>query len=479
MPTLIAAVTAVVSALFLGIAAVADQRSTKKIQARGALSPRIMLDLVRQPLWLAAVGANVVGFALQVVALSFGSLALVQPLLVFDLVFAVLISWYLRKRDHVRRPGGTRADLAMFAGVAAAAAGVAGFLAIGQPSGGQTHASFAILPPLLTGLVVVVGGCLLAGSRNRTLQPLATALACGVCYGVAAFSIKLVTSEFHGPAELFGDWPIYILVVVGPVGYLLNQDAFQEGTFLAPVQAIITSADPVISIGLGILWLEVHVRNSPAAVAGEVVSLLVMVAGIVVTAQHAPQVAGSPGKAAAGAAVGRAAPQLPGPRRRRPGAAPGGGPAAADGPARRTGPRGGAGYAGVASVPPEAGPVGGSSPAGGVPGPSAAVAARLSASSSSRRGPYSRRNVRCARARSRMATSSWAAASSDCAPFPGDEPDDPEDGAARAASAAPRASVSDIPSENRSFSAAATWSACPPKATNPGSSVTEPSNVIR
>ncbi|HLH83445.1 MAG TPA: DMT family transporter, partial [Trebonia sp.] len=302
MPTLIAAVTAVVSALFLGIAAVADQRSTKKIQARGALSPRIMLDLVRQPLWLAAVGANVVGFALQVVALSFGSLALVQPLLVFDLVFAVLISWYLRKRDHVRRPGGTRADLAMFAGVAAAAAGVAGFLAIGQPSGGQTHASFAILPPLLTGLVVVVGGCLLAGSRNRTLQPLATALACGVCYGVAAFSIKLVTSEFHGPAELFGDWPIYILVVVGPVGYLLNQDAFQEGTFLAPVQAIITSADPVISIGLGILWLEVHVRNSPAAVAGEVVSLLVMVAGIVVTAQHAPQVAGSPGKAAAGAA---------------------------------------------------------------------------------------------------------------------------------------------------------------------------------
>ncbi len=78
-----------------------------------------------------------------------------------------------------------------------------------------------------------------------------------------------------------------------------------------------------------------------------------------------------------------------------------------------------------------------------------------------------------------MATSSWAAASSDCAPFPGDEPDDPEDGAARAASAAPRASVSDIPSENRSFSAAATWSACPPKATNPGSSVTEPSNVIR
>jgi hypothetical protein len=288
MNTLIAAVTAVVSALFLGIAAVADQRSTKKVEARGALSPRIFADLIHQPLWLAAIGANIVGFALQVVALSFGSLALVQPLLVFDLVFAVLIAWYLRKRDNVQRPW--RTDLAMFVGVGAAAAGVAGFLAIGQPSAGTTHATWSILPPLVIGLVVVVGSCLMIAARNRTLQPLAIALACGVCYGVAAFTIKLVTAEFHGAAALFGNWPIYVLVVVGPVGYLLNQDAFQEGTFLAPVQAIITSADPVISIALGILWLNVHVRNSPAAIAGEVVALLVMIVGIVITAQHAPQI---------------------------------------------------------------------------------------------------------------------------------------------------------------------------------------------
>jgi drug/metabolite transporter (DMT)-like permease len=294
MNTLIAAVTAVVSALFLGIAAVADQRSTKKVETRGALSPRIFLDLAHQPLWLAAIGANIVGFALQVVALSFGSLALVQPLLVFDLIFAVLIAWYLRKRDNAERPW--RTDVAMFAGVAAAAVGVAGFLAIGRPSGGQSHASWGILPPLVTGLVVVVGGCLLIASRNQTLRPLATALACGVCYGVAAFTIKLVTAEFHGPAVLFGDWPVYLLAVVGPVGYLLNQDAFQQGTFLAPVQAIITSADPVISIGLGIVWLHVHVSNSPAAIAGQVVSLLVMVAGIVVTAEHAPQVMKSQAK---------------------------------------------------------------------------------------------------------------------------------------------------------------------------------------
>lgn len=291
MSTSIAVGTALAAALFLGISAVADQRSTKRVKTEKALSPRILLDLVHQPLWVAAVGANIVGFALQVVALSFGSLAVVQPLLVCDLIFAVLISRYLLRRSKTPRPGGRRADVAVFTGVAATALGVAGFLAIGQPSGGSTHASFSILPPLVIVIVVLVGGCLAVAARYDNVRPLALALGCGVCYGVAAFAIKLVTSDFdHGLAGLFSNWPIYILLVVGPVGYLLNQNAFQQGTFLAPVQAIITAADPVLSVALGIVWLDVRVRSSPAAIAGEVASLVVMVIGIVITSESSPQV---------------------------------------------------------------------------------------------------------------------------------------------------------------------------------------------
>jgi hypothetical protein len=224
------------------------------------------------------------------VALDNGSLALVQPILVGDLMSAVLISWYLRKRAHVQRPGGKRADQVMFAGVAATTIGVAGFLAIGRPSAGSNHATFSTLPPLAIGLALLVGACLMVGAKSENLRPLATALACGLCYGVAAFSIKLVTAEFGGgPERVFSDWPIYVFLVAGPLGFLLNQDAFQQGTFLAPVQAIITSTDPVISIALGIAWLNVTVRNTPGAIVGEVAALLVMVAGIVVTAQHSPQ----------------------------------------------------------------------------------------------------------------------------------------------------------------------------------------------
>jgi hypothetical protein len=282
------------AALLFGMSSVADQRSTKRVQTRRALSPRILLDLVRQPLWLTALAANVAGFALQVVALDSGSLALVQPLLVGDLVFAVLIARYVSWRTHREIPGGRRTVRAIFAGVGAATAGVAGFLVVGQPTAGRANVSYDVLVPLAAGLVAVVGGCLAVAVRKRNLEPLALALACGVNYGVAAFVVKLVTSQFAGgPAEVFTSWPIYVLAVVGPAGFILVQNAFQRGTFLAPVQAIITTADPVISIGLGILWLDVRLRSSPAAIFGEVAFLLLMTAGIVITARQAPQVTGA------------------------------------------------------------------------------------------------------------------------------------------------------------------------------------------
>jgi hypothetical protein len=262
--TPIAVVTAVAAALVLGISSVADQRSTKRVKPARSGSPSILLELVRQPLWLLAIGANLAGFALQVVALDFGSLALVQPLLVCDLIFAVLISRHLAVQRGDQPPGGRRNGLAVFTGVGAATAGVAGFLVVGRPSSGHADVKFDVLLPLATGLVVVAGGCLALAARNQNLRPLALALACGVNYGVAAFAVKLVTTEFGGgPAKVFTNWPIYVLAVVGPVGFILNQDAFQQGTFLAPVQAIITTADPVISIGLGVLWLGVVLRGGP------------------------------------------------------------------------------------------------------------------------------------------------------------------------------------------------------------------------
>ena len=55
------------------------------------------------------------------------------------------------------------------------------------------------------------------------------------------------------------------------------------------MQAIISVADPVISIALGIAWLDVRLRSNPAAIAGEVISFLLLTVGIVLTSRMHPQ----------------------------------------------------------------------------------------------------------------------------------------------------------------------------------------------
>ncbi|MGB6455131.1 MAG: DMT family transporter [Streptosporangiaceae bacterium] len=274
-----AIVLGLAAALVLGIASVADQRSTKRVKTRRALSPRIFLDLARQPLWLASIGGTVIGFALQVLALRFGPLALVEPLLVCDLVFAVLISGYLRHRM----------DPTLLGGVIATAVGVAGFLVIGRPTNGQPSVGFLVVLPLGAGLAAAVAGCLAVARRSNRLRPLALALACGICYGVAAFLIKLVVSHTGGGLTgILTDWPIYALAVVGPLGFLLNENAFQTGALIAPVMAIITVCDPLISIALASLWLNEKLSGTAAGLAGEVISLVVMCVGIVIVTHRAP-----------------------------------------------------------------------------------------------------------------------------------------------------------------------------------------------
>ena len=288
MSSVLAVVLAVCAALVFGIASVADQRSTKRVKRRGPLSPRIFLDLARQPLWLASVCGTLFGFALQVLALRYGPLALVEPLLVLGLIFATLINAYLNKKW----------DAWLIGGVIATSIGLAGFLAIARPTNGKSSVGFLVILPLAVGLAAGVMGSLALARRSAFARPLALALACGINYGVAAFLVKIVVTDVSGglPA-LLSDWPIYALAVVGPLGFLLNENAFQQGTLIAPVLAIITVSDPIISIALGVAFLHERLNGTAVGVAGEVISLAIMVTGVVVTAHRAPHVAAAVSRA--------------------------------------------------------------------------------------------------------------------------------------------------------------------------------------
>jgi drug/metabolite transporter (DMT)-like permease len=294
----IAVTAALVGALLFGISAVAEQRGTKHVESQKTLSPKIFVDLVKQPVWLLGVSGLIAGFILQVVALRFGSLALVEPILVGDLVFAVLISAYFR---------GSR-DPAIFVGVVACTLGVVGFLAVGRPSGGDPDDGLGTVIPLVIGYGGVLAGCLAVAGRSRRLRPLALALATGVSYGTTAFLIKLVTGEADTFAHLFTTWPIYAVAIVAPLGFLLNQYAYQQGTIVAPVLAIITSSDPLWAILLAGLLLNEKLAGTPIAIAGETAALILMTTGVVVIARHSPQATAPSAKGTQTASPGAARP---------------------------------------------------------------------------------------------------------------------------------------------------------------------------
>src|SRR5215469_10525338 len=92
MGAVIAVCLGLAAAALFGAASVLEKHSTKQVPQRAALSPRLLADLVRRPLFLASIGVNVAGAGLQIAALHFGSLTLVQPLLVLSLLFAVVIA---------------------------------------------------------------------------------------------------------------------------------------------------------------------------------------------------------------------------------------------------------------------------------------------------------------------------------------------------------------------------------------------------
>jgi drug/metabolite transporter (DMT)-like permease len=271
------------AAAMFGGASVLEMRSTKQVPQRAAMSPRLLVDLVRRPLFLASIVVNVVGAGLQVLALHFGSLTLVQPMLVLSLLFAVVIAAAAARR----RPP----DAVLLAGVTCCAVGIAGFLMVARPHGGTGTADPGAALPLVAGLAAVLVGCLAAARWGpRAVRPLWLALACGADFGVNALLLKIVPGTLPaGFADPARQWPLFLMAVVTPVGFLLNQNAFQAGSLIAPVLAVITTADPLVSMAAGAAFLHEKIAVTPLALAAEGCALAVMIGGIIALAHRAPQ----------------------------------------------------------------------------------------------------------------------------------------------------------------------------------------------
>lgn len=280
----IAVPAALPGAASFGLASAVQQRVTKQVPTTGTLNPRLLVELARWPVWVLAVGTVLVGLGLQLVALAYGPLVLVQPLLVTGVLFGAVFSALLAHR---------RVDRMIIVGALLCAAGLSAFLLIARPTETEARdARGAELLPLAVLLGLIVIGCLVVAARfSGAIHVAALAGATGVLYGVTAGLMKVVTMQFRagGFTEPFQHPVLYVVCVVGPMGFLLSQNTFQHGTLIAPALAVITIVDPLVGMAIGVSWLGEEVRMSPLALTGEVIAAVVLIGGIALLAHRSTQ----------------------------------------------------------------------------------------------------------------------------------------------------------------------------------------------
>jgi drug/metabolite transporter (DMT)-like permease len=208
-----------------------------------AMRPRLILDLLHQPVWVAGFGTVVLSFVITAAALSMGRLAAVQPVLVLELPLTLLLgSRVFHAELHMRE----------WSAIGLMAIGLGGFIASLDPTGGTGgHAPglrWALAAAGTVGLIALAVA--ISYSGNDTRRAAFLGIAGGVSFGLTAAFMKGMTASFHhGITGVLTSWQTYAMALSGLLGMFLAQNALQAGRLLV-AQPGITLADPATAI----LW---------------------------------------------------------------------------------------------------------------------------------------------------------------------------------------------------------------------------------
>jgi drug/metabolite transporter (DMT)-like permease len=265
----IAALLALGAAFFIAIGDVIHQRSAHEVTDEPVSHVDLFMRLLRDRQWWLGSLVSAAGFGLQAAALGFGSVLLVQALLVTSLLFALPISARLAHR-RVTRWEWTWAALL--------AAAVAVIVTVGNPTAGHSRASLetwtavvAVLGPAL--VLCVVGARIWSGPVSAVLL----AVVSGALWGLFAVLTKGVVDRLDdGLWALLRTPELYAWALVAIAGTAWQQSSFRAGALTATLPTM-TVTEPVVGSMLGIVVLGETMRPGDAGWLTLFVAVAVMV----------------------------------------------------------------------------------------------------------------------------------------------------------------------------------------------------------
>jgi hypothetical protein len=273
-----AAVSLALAAVAAGCNAVSSVLQRKANQEEPPdvpFGPRLLLHLLGRPVWLLGALSMIASFLLQAIALGYGTLSAVEPVLVVELPLTLILGAAV-----LHHPLPTRVWLS----AAVMALGLGLFIGVLAPHGGDAGRISDGLAAL-SGAVTLggIGLLVLAGQfgPDRSRAALFGA-AGGSGFGLTASLMKIAVAKLShgGPAGLFTAWETYAVVVVGVVSVVLVQAALHAGTLVA-AQPGLTLLDPLVSLLWCTIVLNESTRTGPIlflAVAGAAVTVAAVLA---------------------------------------------------------------------------------------------------------------------------------------------------------------------------------------------------------
>ncbi len=275
MPEWVVVLLALAAAVTSALGIVIRQRATLEIPQEEGVSTTMFKKLLRNRLWWAGTAVAASGYGFQALALTWGSLILVQPLLVSALLFALPMSARMAHR-RVTTHDWVWALVLTF--------GLATFVMLArvQPGNYRPLPAVWILATVLCVTVVLV--CVIGGARTEgRSRALLIAAAVGVLFGVVSVLTK-VTVQRLNEEGLWGTLIVpapYLVVILGVAATLLQQSAFHAGALQTSVPTMLV-LEPLVAVSLGVIVLgEALSVTDPRTVAALAVAVAAMAAATI------------------------------------------------------------------------------------------------------------------------------------------------------------------------------------------------------
>lgn len=267
----LAALLAVLASVAFALAATLWQKASMAMGIEPG-KPQGFARLLTNRVWLLGLVAQGLGVLLQAAALDRGRVAIIQPLLVTTVIWAMPLGYFLTSQTITRRH---------IVGAAIVVAGLAIFASVGDPAGGVDDAptsdwigAFLVIGAVCAGLL------LFAGRGGMSVKAAVFGTTAGILYGISATLMKPVVEELHagGVSGVLESWELWVMAVTGIVGFYLQQISLATGRLVTSV-ATVSVANPVVSVLLGVFVLQERLDQPPAwhavvAVGGLALALL-------------------------------------------------------------------------------------------------------------------------------------------------------------------------------------------------------------